>query len=128
MCELIVEYQHNNVEMPPPLKTYSMLVAREAADPSRRYRRTRGQQKSDFLLRDFAIVACVYDVCWKFGIPPTRNRASKRWYPSGCWAVAEALPSEGLDFLPGEAGIVKIWTCLGQRAFEGGVKALGEYP
>jgi hypothetical protein len=127
MCELIVEYQHNNIEMPPALKTYNQLVARAAGDSQHRQRKTGGKQLADFLLRDIAVIFCVGDVCWKFGIPPTRNPASKREHLSGCKAVAMALAEEGLAFIS-EPGVVDIWRRYGHLAFPGGVKALGQYP
>jgi len=126
MCELIVEHQHNNMEMPPALKTYNQLVARASGDPARRYRRTRGQRKSDLLLRDIAVIFLVGDVCWKFGIPPTRQVASKRQRLSGCNVVARAMAEETLAM--SEEAVVSIWTRYGYMAFPDGVKALGHYP
>src|SRR5262245_45988609 len=41
--ELIIEYQHRNEPMPPPLAAYAM----EVADPRRAYRRSHGQKKTD---------------------------------------------------------------------------------
>jgi hypothetical protein len=126
VCELIVEHQHNNRDMPPPLATYNMELARAAGDPQRRYRRMRGREKADLLLRDIAIIFCVGDVCWKFDIPPTRQAASKRERLSGCKVVAQAMAEEGLAL--SESDIVSIWTRYGRMAFPGGVKALGPYP
>lgn len=118
--ELILDYGHRAEAMPIPLHAYGL----EIADPRRIYPRQRGKNKADNFLRDIAITAIVGDACWKFGLPPTRQQASKQNRPSGCNVVAQALRGEKVCMI-GEAAVVTIWTKYGRAAFPNGVTGLG---
>jgi hypothetical protein len=48
--ELILEYQHDCVEMPPSLTAFNM----ELIDPRHRHRKQRGQKRADNYMRDIA--------------------------------------------------------------------------
>ena len=124
MCDMIREHLHNNKQMSPTLAAYSILIS----DPQYRCRRTGGKQLADFLLRDIAILFCVGDVCWKFGIPPTRQLLSKREGLSGCKVVARAMADEKIKGSLTEPNIVRVWTRYHHLAFPRGIKALGPYP
>jgi len=123
LCELIQEYGHRAESMPIPLQAYNM----EIVDPRRDYHRLRGKKKSDRILRDIAITAIVGDVCWKFSLPPTRQRASKRDRPCGCKIVAQALRNEKVCMI-GEDAVVAVWTKYGRIAFPTGIAGLGPWP
>ncbi len=97
--ELIIEFQDRREPLPTYLASYSMEVMRGG------FRHASGPKKADHLFRDIALMVVVENVAKKFGLNPTRNRASKR--PSACSIVASAV---GLS----EAAIVKIWQRLGR--------------
>ncbi len=97
--ELIIEFQDRREPLPTYLASYSMDVMRGG------FRNAPGPKKADHLFRDIVLMMVVESVGKKFGLNPTRNRASKR--PSACSIVASAV---GLS----EAAIVAIWQRLGR--------------
>ena len=111
LCDLLVQYGHTRVPLPVPLDAYDKEIVK-ASRHGHRYRRTRGQQKSDLFLRDIAVVFLIVDVCWKFNLRPTGSQGKR---PSGCKVVAKALGEEGLAI--SEPTVVAIWEKLGARAF-----------
>jgi hypothetical protein len=114
LCDLIIQYRHQRINLPIPLEAYDNEIVRASRDPGYHYRRTRGQQKSDLFLRDIGVVYLVVDVCWKFNLRPTRNPGSQGKWPSGCSVVALAMTEEGLGI--DEDTVVAIWEKLGARA------------
>ena len=82
----------------------------------RRYRRIRGQQKADLLLRDIAVTFLVDDVCWKFGLRPRRNPAAKHTM-CGCLIVARAMAEEEGVVALSEPAVAAIWSKYGHIAF-----------
>lgn len=122
--ELILEYGHRNEPMPIPLHAYNL----EITDPRYVLRRQPGKKKADYLLRDIAIVAIVVEVCWKFGLKLTRDRASKRDRPSGSKIVAQALSDENVCAISEDA-VVAIVQRYGRDVFpEGGIGPPWTYP
>lgn len=117
--ELILEYAHRNEAMPPPLHTYNMEIIRG----QRVYGLLPAPKKASYLLRDIAITVIVGDVCWKFSLKSTRQRASKRERLSGCGVVALALANEHMAL--GESAVVNIWTRYGRIVFPNGAAVLG---
>jgi hypothetical protein len=117
--ELIQDHSHRREDMPPTLAAYNM----EIVDPRRAYRRLPSPKKSDNFLRDMAIVAGVGDVCARFGLKPTRQRASRRDRLSGCSIFAEALTLERVAVI-GESAVVEIWRRYGGKAFPDGFHVL----
>jgi hypothetical protein len=75
VCDLILDYRHKRIELPPALEAYDMDVVRAAADPRQRRRRRGAPEKADTYMRDIAIVFVVGMTSWKFGLkPPDRSR------------------------------------------------------
>jgi hypothetical protein len=116
MRELIIEYQHNKLDMPPTLEAYNM----EITDPRRRVRHdgVKGRKTADNVLRDITTTALIGDVCRTFSLTPTRSRLSKRKRPSGCGIVAQALREEHVTSIEDEA-VIRIWARYGAIAFPG---------
>jgi hypothetical protein len=115
LSELILDYRHQHADLPPALAGYEADLIREAGDPEHHAPGIRGRRRSDVLLRDIAIVWIVGTICWKFGLKPTRNPASKREHLCGCGIVARALAAEGMAI--SEAAVVSLWTRWGRSAF-----------
>jgi hypothetical protein len=121
--ELIQHYKHHRryEEMPPSLLAYDQ----EITGPRRAYRQLSAPKKEDRFLRDLAICVIVGAVCGRFGLNPTRQRASKRERPrpSGCSTVALALKAERMAL--GESAVAEAWRRFGRMAFPDGPHAIG---
>lgn len=112
--ELIVDYSCRCEAMPAPLATYNMALA----DPRHRPGRLGAPEKADTYLRDIAITYVAGVTCWKFGLDPTRQVASrpkKQEAVSGCRVTALAMYEENVGV--SEPTVVRVWTKLGWIAF-----------
>ena len=98
--EAIIEFLDRGEPMPTYLASYNMEVARGG------FRHVPGPKKADNFFRDLALMMVVEKLVEKFGLKPTRNRASKR--PSACSILAQAI---GLS----EPAIVALWQRLGRH-------------
>jgi len=103
--DLILDFVQRGEPLPTYLAAYNMEVVRGG------FRRRSGPKKADRLFRDIALMMVVENVGRRFGLRPTRNRASKR--PSACSIVAQAM---GLS----EEAIVAIWKRLGRYLMPSG--------
>jgi hypothetical protein len=109
MRALILIFEHRNLPKPPPLSTYTELLAAGRI----RLRRGHGPEKGDTTLRDVVFTFIVGSVCERFGLRPTRlQAASKRL--SGCFIVALASQEEKPAM--SEPAIVEAWRRYGRAA------------
>jgi hypothetical protein len=93
LCELIVEYDERKEDKPTSLIAYNIWLAKRRFRPPEP--KTTGPKTTNYMLRDWMLVALVWKLWRRFGLNPTRNLLSKRERTSGCKVVAEACRLEG---------------------------------
>src|SRR5262245_37306152 len=75
-------------------------------------KRSRGAPRKS--ARDHAIVDVIAYIRHRYGIHPTRNRATKRDRWSGCAIVSQVLRGLGIDLA--EDGVAEVWRQMSHRA------------
>jgi len=112
--ELIREHKERDEKLFTSLRAYDIEITQSAAR-----RRRGGWDRTEVSLRNMAILCVIVDICYAFGLPPTRSRRSTRERLSGCHIAALALVAEHEAI--SESAVVKVWTRYGRLvAPEGG--------
>ena len=71
--EIIVEYKERDEKLLTSLRAYDIEITQSAA-----LRRRGGWDRTEVSLRNMAILCVIVDICYAFGLPPTRSRRSIR--------------------------------------------------
>ena len=112
--DLIREHKERDEKLFTSLRAYDIEITQSAGR-----RRRGGWERTEVALRDMAILCVIVDICYAFGLPPTRSRRSTRERLSGCHIAALALAAEHEAI--SESAVVKVWTRYGRLvAPEGG--------
>ena len=112
--DLIREHKERDEKLFTSLRAYDIEITQSAGR-----RRRGGWERTVVALRDMAILCVIVDICYAFGLPPTRSRRSTRERLSGCHIAALALAAEHEAI--SESAVVKVWTRYGRLvAPEGG--------
>jgi hypothetical protein len=112
--DLIREHKERDEKLFTSLRAYDIEITQSAGR-----RRRGGWEWTEVALRDMAILCVIVDICYAFGLPPTRSRRSTRERLSGCHIAALALAAEHEAI--SESAVVKVWTRYGRLVVpEGG--------
>jgi hypothetical protein len=103
--DLIREHKEHDEKLFTSLRAYDIEITQSAGR-----RRRGGWERAEVALRDIAVLCVIVDICYAFGLPPTRSRTSKPGHGrlSGCYIAALALKAESEAI--SESAVVKVWT------------------